>query len=387
MQLPDPLTDSSIDPSIDRLLFILSAIGIILISPYFIWGNQLEIFRIAHLVGNIVLLYIIVKHHNYIIFNIELVLLFLLVSIYAMFGGTEIHKFSYLPLLTLLFIALKPNEQLRVFNYFVNILTVVYSIGLVSYLLSILGLNIQIGSAISPNTGKNTYLVFFGHIEESGLPIYRFSGIFDEPGVVGTLNGLILSAIGISTRKIQSIIILLAGLISFSLAFYILLILVLFLHFNLKTVILSAFLIISLIFIPGNKFNDLISSRLSIENGSLVGDNRTTSNFDEYYKYFLTKGGKDVILGRGKESFKTIEEAQGVSSYKTVIIDYGIIGTVLIISFYALCVYYNNNSKRGWFLLLIFIISTYQRPDLLRFFSVVLFIGGLRYLKPYFSNP
>jgi hypothetical protein len=377
------LTDNPIKKSIDSLLFILSGIAIVLSSPYFVWESQLLIFRITHLVGNIILLFIILKHNNYLIFNIELVLFFLLVSLYTMFAGTEIHEFSYLPLLSLLFISLRPIQQLRIFNYFVTILAVFYFIGLLSYLLSILGLNIQIGSATAPNMSKNPYLVFFGHVEESGLPIYRFSGIFDEPGVVGTLNGLILSSIGISTRNIKSIIILLAGLVSFSLAFYIILILFILFNLNFKNIFLAVFILITLILFSGDKFNDLIISRLAIEDGRLAGDNRTTLVFDEWYEEYLTKGGKDLILGRGKGSFKTIEEVQGVSTYKVFIINYGLIGVGLIICFYASCVYFINNSKKGWFLLFIFIISAYQRSYLLDFYSLIMFFGGLSQLKPY----
>lgn len=381
MQLSNSTMDTSIDTSIDRLLFILSAIAIVLMQPYFVWANQDVIYRISHLIGITILLYIIIKRHNFDIYHIGLALFFAIVSIYTMIGGTENNRLTYFPLLTLFFISLKPNEQLRVFNYFVTILAVIYSIGLVSYLLSILGLNIQIGTATAPNPLKNPYVVFFGHVEESDLPIYRFSGIFDEAGVVGTLNGLILSAIGVSTRNIKSIIILLAGLVSFSLAFYIMLILFLLFNLNFKKVIIGVIVIISLIFFSGDKFNDLIASRLIIENGRLVGDNRTSPVFDEWYNYFLSKGGKDLIFGRGSGSFLTIEEAHAVSSYKTFIIDNGIIGAVLILCFYALCVFFNNNSKQGWFLCFIFLISAYQRPDFLSFYIIVMFFGGLNYLR------
>jgi hypothetical protein len=218
-------------------------------------------------------------------------------------------------------------------------------------------------------------------VEESNLKVYRFSSIFDEPGVVGTFNGLILSAIGISKRNIKSIIILLAGLISFSLAFYIILFINLIVNFDYKKVILSVLLIFAVLFFSGDKFRELIATRLVIANGVLSGDNRTHEMFNTYYKYFVAKGGNDLIFGKGYATAEKLPVLGSVSSYKVVIVRYGIVGACLILCFYASYVYFNYNIKKGWFLFFIFFISAYQRPDLLVLFNIVLFIGGIEYLK------
>jgi hypothetical protein len=385
MQLSNSSIDKSIEPPIDtstdRLLFILSVLAILLLQPYFIWAHLAAIYRISHITGIAIILYIIIQRHNYDVYHIGLSLFFVLVSVYSMIGGTENHKLSYFPLLILFFIALKPNEQLRVFDYFVTILAVFYSIGLVSYLLSILGLNIQFGTAEAPNSLKSPYLVFFGHVEETGLPVYRFCDVFDEAGVVGTVNGLILSSIGISTRDIRSIVLLLAGLVSFSLAFYVILIFILLFKLDFKKIFLGLLIIVSFAILSGDKFNELITSRLAIENGHLSGDNRSHPAFDEWYNSFLAKGGKDLIFGRGSGSFLNVERGAEVSSYKSLIVDQGIIGVALILSFYFLCVCFINNSKEGWFLCLIFILSAFQRPNFTSYYIIVMFFGGLNYLK------
>jgi len=381
MKLFEKSADLSIDPSLDKLLFILSTLIFLSISPYFIWENQLLILRIAHLVGNTIILYIIIRYYNFNVNNKELALFFFIISLYTMVAGTEIHKFTYIPLLTILFISLRPSEQLRIFNYIVTFLAVVYAFGLVSYLLSIFGLNRQIGEAIAPNIDKEPYKVFFGHVEESFLPVYRFSSIFDEAGVVGTLNGLILSVIGISRRNIKSIILLMAGLVSFSLAFYIILLINLLFYFNFKKVLFAILLLVGVAFFSGDKFNELIADRLIIENGTIAGDNRTHDDFDEYFKAFKAKGGNDLIFGRGYVTADTDDDLTYVSNYKVIIVRYGIIGAGLILLFYASFVFLTYNSKRGWFLFLVFTISAYQRPDMLVLFNIALFVGGLEYLK------
>lgn len=381
-QVNNTPSDDNINSTLDKLLVILSIIVIVVISPFFVWSNQLSIFRITHLIGNLILIYIIIRYHNMKIFNLGLALFFLVISIYTMIAGTEYKQFSYIPLLSALFIVLKPNEHLRIYYYFITILAIIFSIGLISYSLQLLGLNIQIGESYSTNPSKDSYAIYFGHVQESGLLGFdRFSSIFDEPGVVGTLSGLILCAIGVSKRNIKSIVFLLAGLVSFSLAFYVILIIYLFFTFNIKRIILISILLIPIIYLSGDLFNTLIADRLEIVNGRLVGDNRTTQQFDEYYNFFITKGGNDLIFGKGHVNSDTIEELWAAASYKLFLIRYGIIGLFLTFSFYALGVYSYYNSKKGWFLFIIFMISAYQRPDLLKLFSLVMFFGGLKYMK------
>lgn len=381
MRLVNLEKDLSISPAIERLLFALAIIVIIFLYPYFVWKDFENIHRVSHFVGIVIILYIVIKHHEYDIYNIETALLFIVVSIYSMVAGTEIHKYTYIHFLTFLFIVLKPSEQLRVFDFVVTLLSVIYAVGLLSYLLSILGINIPLGQAIAPNAYKSPYIIYFGHLEETGLPVYRFSSIFDEAGLVGTLNGLILSAYGISTRNIKSIIILLAGLFSFSLAFYIILGFNVLFNLNLKKALIVLVVFILIYPVARNRINYLIASRIAIKEGRIAGDNRSHPEFDNYYKLFLSSGGKDLILGKGVGYSHVRKESWQVSSYKLLIIDFGILGIALMVGFYAFCTAFFNNSKKGWFLFFIFMISMYQRPDLIIFFNVALFLGGLRYLK------
>jgi len=132
-----------------------------------------------------------------------------------MVAGTQITKITYLPLISILYIALKPEDQLLIFNYMVKILAVILLIGIISYFLSKIGINPKIGYVNAPNIAKFPYLVYFGHVEETNLPIYRFSSVFDEAGLVGTLCGLLLSSIGFSIKNKSSIILLVAGLIPY----------------------------------------------------------------------------------------------------------------------------------------------------------------------------
>jgi len=382
MRLTDPSIKLSVDPTIDRLLFVFSLIALALIQPFYTWSNDLVISRIAHGVGSLLLLYILINKKNWRLFNIVLVLFFFLVSLHTMIGGTENTKITYIPLITLFFIALKPSEQARIFDHFSTILAIIFFIGLVSYFLYLIGKNPPLGTAIAPNFDKWPYLVYFGHVKETNLPVYRFSSIFDEAGQVGTLCGLILASVSISFKNIKSIILLATGLITFSLAFYVILIFILLYNLKIKTLIIVSFLTITTALVSGDRFDILIASRLSIENGRLSGDNRTDPLFEAYYSNFLSNGGNDLIFGKGFGTFqKEKPEGMSPSTYKTLIFNYGILGFGMMIFFYFLSVFFLNNSKKGWFLCFIFFISAYQRPDLIRIAPIVMFLGGLSYLK------
>ena len=58
-------------------------------------------------------------------------------------------------------------------------------------------------------------------VQPAALPFIRFYGPFDEPGVVGTICGLMLCINRMNFRDYKSIILLVAGLLSLSLYFFI----------------------------------------------------------------------------------------------------------------------------------------------------------------------
>lgn len=385
--LSDQKIKQLIEPSLDKLLFVMAIIAFVLMSPYFIWSNQLMIYRLSYFTGIIVLLYIFIKYHNFNVYNVSMVISFFVLSIYLMIGGTEYSKITYIPFLAMLYIILKPIEQARIFDILVTILAFFYVIGLFSYFLSLTGINKSLGYAMAPNLSKAPYLIFFGHIEETGLPVYRFCSVFDEAGVVGTTNGLILASLGISKKNIKSIIILFTGLVSFSLAFYVMLSIIIFFQFNLKNILIAGIFGLGVILFAGDKFNNLIAERLVVKDGEVSGDNRTAEEFDEYFNSFINKGGKDLIFGFGTGFYSdNQDEDWHNSSIKAKIFDWGIVGTLLILVFYIISTTILNNSLKGWLVCLIFMLSAYQRPDLVSYSIIVLFLGGLNFMKFYSVN-
>lgn len=204
----------------------------------------------------------------------------------------------------------------------------------------------------------------------------RFCGYYDEPGVVGTIAGILLIINEWNLKKIRNIPLVIAGIFSFSLFFYILSILYfLFLSsskkgklFFLITIIIASFLLYD-----NREINQLIFSRMEVTDNGLSGDNRTTDSFDYWYKgYFVHSDYFLLGFGKGKS---VLLDPEGCS-YKHLIVDYGIVFTIL---FYILVIlfyyYYCGISRRLLICIYIFVSVMFQRPTITNVLYLFLLIA------------
>lgn len=147
-------------------------------------------------------------------------------------------------------------------------------------------------------------------------------------------------------------VLLTATLISFSLAAYVLLVVLICLDFWIQRKKFIGKLIGIIIFIAAivtgsfyynngdNLLHDLIVIRMEInDDGELAGNNRTTEDFQRQFSSFMSSD--DIFTGRGNEEIPT-----GNSGYQVFIYRYGLIGTILIIILY-IGSYYHGENKRA----------------------------------------
>ena len=198
--------------------------------------------------------------------------------------------------------------------------------------------------------------------------IPRFQSIFVEPGHMGTMTALLLFTQTGKWKKWYNISLLIATLISFSLAAYGLLVGIIFLGLWVRgqlifkkamfaVIILGAITIGSFYYNDGNNMlHDLIMLRLEVDDGELAGDNRVTDDFLTEYESFLQSS--DILTGRDRN-----EEIFGNSGYRVYFYDYGLIGLLLVIIFYVFSMYEPHNHKAFIAVLIIatinFIIRAY----------------------------
>ena len=179
--------------------------------------------------------------------------------------------------------------------------------------------------------------------------IPRVQSIFLEPTYLGSTCAILLMTQRGEWKKWYNIAMIFSVLISFSLAGYVYLTVIIFLNLwtkgkkIIKNIIIAVsaialFTIGSFFYNNGdNLVHDLIMLRLEIEDGELAGDNRVTDTFDADFENLL--GSSDIIFG------KDFENEFGNSGYKVVIYDLGIVGLIFYVMFYLTAIYRAPNIR------------------------------------------
>lgn len=169
----------------------------------------------------------------------------------------------------------------------------------------------------------------------------RFQSVFLEPGHLGTATSFLLfTQIG-KWRKWYNIPLLIATFLSFSLAAYVLITLIMFASAWIRRKQLFRKIVYLVILFAGvficatfynegdNLVNNLIVERLKIDDGKLVGDNRVTDSFEAVYDDYLKSS--DIWFGR---EYSLEEFGFGNAGYRVFIYDNGIISLALVILLY-----------------------------------------------------
>lgn len=206
--------------------------------------------------------------------------------------------------------------------------------------------------------------------------VYRFQSIFDEPGYLGTLAAFVLAAQGRFKFNPSNIVILIAGIISLSLAFYILFVLyILFTYVRSLHGILFSFALLAVImyvaylFIPG--FDILISNRLQMSGNGLSGNNRNSDYINDVFQRWLSGSSVTDFL------FGMDYIYDGSTSAKMIAIRSGIVGVILSVTFYVILIlkYFSKPLvSRQVVFILIYFISFIQRPSIFDMAFLFIFI-------------
>ena len=190
----------------------------------------------------------------------------------------------------------------------------------------------------------SNYYFFLIDDREFFTIIPRFHSVFLEPGHMGTMTVMLLfTQIG-KWKEWYNISLIIATLISFSLAAYGLFVGAIFLglwirgkDFIRKAIyvvgLMSVITIGSFYYKDGNNLlHDLIMIRLEIDDGELAGDNRVTGDFEADFESLMSS--PDALWGRDRNT-----ESFGNSGFRVFIYDYGLVGLFLVIVFYLVALY------------------------------------------------
>jgi len=223
---------------------------------------------------------------------------------------------------------------------------------------------------------KYTYRAYNFMVVVGMWDYYRFCGYFDEPGVIGTISGVLLALNRFNMKDWKSWPILISGIVSFSLFFYVFIALYLLLFGKTRTKIIvgfSVFVVLMLTATSDTMFNELILERLKIDSGKWIGDNRTKSVFDDFYVGFIHSD--KFWFGYG-DQFCSLVADSGGASYKHIIVDYGIImSSVFFLAFFLYYTSYRLKVKNLLFSIMIFLTVLFQRPMVLSIVYLFLLVS------------
>lgn len=323
------------------------------------------------------------------LFQIIPMIIFVIITSFHTYDGS-INFSGFLFLLLWITFALAPdNIKMRTFIYFKNAFIIICIAGIICYLSYDLNLFLpyKVVDYYNNNAIVENYIDYkfiFLYRASSSISLVRLCGICNEPGYFGTICALILCASSINLKKKSNIIILIAGFLTFSLAFVITLVIYLLLKYlkDFRTVILTILLTCFYLFLlpniyTGNPTIDRFIQRMTITDEGLAGDNRTTSELEYVFDDVLKN---KPLFGYGNNYVKS-KNLKGSSSYKIYIIQYGFVGCILLWGSLLLAALYKNKNYLSIIYIIVFFVNIYQRPNIMTIQYQILLFGGLAFIN------
>lgn len=365
----------------------------LLLQPYFIWGN-------TWILIPLMLILLIYKMIFFIPIKIEIfmisTLLFIFTAIYYYLLNASYGWIVLVSLSIFLLSLLKKRELLETYAKFKIIFVIAIIPSIVYWIMHITGYNIMnISLGIVKDSDVPNQLKVLAGMHYIKLPgavilnymlpwsIYRNQGIFDEPGFLGTMSALILAADGYRLNKnIKNIIIFIAGISSLSFAFFVLS--VFYILLKKKKFIIPLFLLFIVIYIilAHNyiRINPIVKAytvnRIEmVINGNKNGDNRAI-NLKGNWKNWKNADISGILFGIGQT-----EEG---ASWESIFIRSGLVGAILLTVIYLVFLLKTkpeNIKYLDYIFILTFMLSVYQRQDILNLYMLLIFIFGVNKLN------
>lgn len=298
------------------------------------------------------------RNKSSIIVSILFLCLYLWLSKYSnIFGSLEL-IIQWLMLCYI--VSLKYEYKIQLIDFITKWFAILMSISLVAYILFLSGVPFP-GTIVEYQQYFMDNHYFFLQKE-----MFRFQSVFLEPGhmTMGLAPLLFINKYNLKNRYV--LILFIAQMLSLSLAGYMMMMIgysILFLFdkqskkSKLVSVLLSVILISSIAnfmqnSFENNIFDDLIFRRMQFENGHFVGDNRSSIYLDRQFEDVVSSS--DILTGR---YFNADMSEKGVAGYKKFIVQFGLIGCVLLIlSFFSTLKLLVCKYRRNAFLLVIMIL-------------------------------
>jgi hypothetical protein len=370
--------------------FALALLCLVSLNPFYVWGNYQLYYSLAFFLL-ITTGFLFYKKPLFFPWQpVYLAIFFVFSSTYFYLLGASIAGMVAFALSACYVYAIPEIDRVKGFIYFKNLTAIIMVPGILIWLTHLLFGDTtlfqigQISDELNPSQLKvalgENYIKFpFAVALDYMLitPGYRFCGPFDEPGLTGTIAALLLAADRYNIRSPYNAILLIAGMISLSLAFYFLAVLYL-IAISLRQV--KAFIIsilfltfLGLVFSQVDFFSTAIIARISFDGGSFAGDNRAGGSLSDAVAIWQSSNARELIFGLDSLVH------DGSSSWKQIPVQSGLLGIFLITTIIAMLNlrFSRQINHTSAVFLLVFIASIYQRPDVVKPAFIVILAGGL----------
>lgn len=278
---------------------------------------------------------------------------------------------------------LKPQLLARLFKTYRKVLIVMSGLGIICYFWYALKLP-GIYNVVNYYTGANTgayYINFKICYLFSEGSILRLCGFFNEPGYLGTVVGLVLCAEKFDVKKKGNIVLLVAGLLSLSVAFFFICVI----YHTLKlykrpklliplVLLLVAYLTVIPIIGRGSGALATFAARIALTENGISAAKRTNDIIDMIVINMATSA--NAVFGYGHGYISTLNIRAGLN-FKLYIVMYGFVGFFVIFAVpLKILISKYKHCAEAIFLILCVFISVYQRPDIFNYTYMVILIGG-----------
>lgn len=357
-----------------RLFFIISYVAaIFFIMPIYVLSEDLKgsVFRLAVMMSIVAISLLIYNKKM----DVNAVVMTLIVLVILLCISIKNSGLVYIDLTLFLFLMLLYIDDQLIIDVsvgFVNIYVFVLSLSLIMYFFvhafSIENTEIVYHSnPLKKEFGvyyKSFYKLLLVEANENRTEIsYRFQSIFDEPGVVGTISGILLIGLVKVKMNVQKAVLIVSGFCSMSLAFFLFFIIYIVISIGIKrSIYLLTILPGLVVFLWLNPVRQIDGPIVEIVQQKIQrGNNRVDECFSvNFDRDFLN----NAFFGKGFGATDSL--GCDVSSSMAQIYDYGLIGLFSIFLSVSL-VYYKVIFRRCngclfLFWLALMFINFYQRP-------------------------
>ncbi|MBO6185067.1 MAG: hypothetical protein J6O88_10350 [Chryseobacterium sp.] len=269
------------------------------------------------------------------------------------------------------------EEKNKTLNLITTVLCVIVSVSLVPWFINTFLYKLSWGYEMyyadwKGDDGKTVLTNYYLFVQAKHDFIIRFYSLFDEPGVLGTLGAFVLIANRFNFRDKRNIVILIGCIFTFSLAFYVLVSigLILLSKISFKNIFFGGLFVLPVLyFLLGNEtFNTSIIDRANNYDDSSI-ESRTSGALNQFFDEYVTT--IDFILGKGLKFFSENKAMSG-QGYKFFLIEYGLLGFVILLLIYISFI--KNYNRQSFWVLFIFLISFLQRPSLFTPWCLIIFV-------------